>query len=273
MLVREAADAAEFLNRTAAVRGADPVRTNVLGSVATGVLEGRRYDEEHWYVVEDDAGAVVAGAVWTPPYRLLVGPLPGASADALGRFVAALTVGPSGVIGPAEAAARVAAAAGRRTRQVMSEKLLVLGEPVAPPVVPGAARLAAESDVELGTRWLQQFSVDSGSLIPDPRSSFLGRLGMSWVWEVDGVPVAYAAHSSLVPSPAGDVARIGPVFTVAEHRRRGYGAAITWAVVQAVLPRATTVMLFADAANPTSNGVYERLGFRQAAEVVELDLL
>jgi predicted GNAT family acetyltransferase len=28
----------------------------------------------------------------------------------------------------------------------------------------------------------------------------------------------------------------------------------------------------ADAANPTSNGVYERLGFREAARVVELSV-
>jgi predicted GNAT family acetyltransferase len=32
-------------------------------------------------------------------------------------------------------------------------------------------------------------------------------------------------------------------------------------------------MLFTDAANPTSNGVYERLGFRAVHEVVDLDLL
>jgi predicted GNAT family acetyltransferase len=32
-------------------------------------------------------------------------------------------------------------------------------------------------------------------------------------------------------------------------------------------------MLFADAANPTSNGVYERLGFRPVAEVVEARLV
>lgn len=273
MHLREAADAAEFLALTGAVRAADPVRTNVLGSIATSVVEGRRYDEQHWYVVEDAAGSVVAGAVWTPPYRLLVGPMDDDAADAVGRHVAALPAAPPGVIGPEDVAARVAAAAGRATRPVMRERMLVLGDPVPAPAVPGAARPATADDIDLGTAWLQRFSDDSGSFIPDPRQSFLSRVGSSWFWEVDGVPVAYAAHSSMVVSPAGATARIGPVFTVAEHRRRGYGAAVTWAVVERLLPRAATVMLYTDADNPTSNGVYERLGFRAVAEVVELDLL
>lgn len=273
MRVREAADAAEFLERTAELRGADPVRTNILGSIPAGVLQGRRYDEEHWFLVEDDDGDVVSAAIWTLPYRLLLGPMTSEACDALGRHVAALHGSPTGVIGPPDAAARVAAAAGRRTTLRMGERLLVLEDPVPAPAVPGAARPATEADVELGAEWMRRFALDAGTLIPDPEDAFLGRLGASWLWEVDGAPVAYASHAPLVDSPAGAVARIGPVFTAAEHRRRGYGAAITWAVVEQLLDRASTVLLFTDAANPTSNGVYERLGFRAVAEVVDLDLL
>ncbi len=39
-----------------------------------------------------------------------------------------------------------------------------------------------------------------------------------------------------------------------------------------LLEAADIVMLFTDAANPTSNGVYERLGFRVVGEVVDLDV-
>ena len=47
---------------------------------------------------------------------------------------------------------------------------------------------------------------------------------------------------------------------------------MTSAVVTRLLPRTTAIILYADAANPTSNGVYERLGFRVVAEVVEVHL-
>jgi len=271
--VREAADAAEFLELTAALRGADPVRTNVLGSVATGVVQGRRYDDEHWLVVEDDSGAVVGAAVWTPPYRLLLPPLPPAAAAAVGRHVAGMGGLPPGVIGPREAVECVVRAAGWQTRQAMSERLLVLGDPLPPAPVPGSAREAVQADRELGTEWMRRFAVDADVLISDPEATFLGRLGSAWFWEVDGEPVAYASVAPLVDSPSGAVARIGPVFTAAEHRRRGFGAAVTWTAVQHAMQRAATVMLYTDAANPTSNGVYERLGFRAVAEVVDLDVL
>jgi predicted GNAT family acetyltransferase len=44
-------------------------------------------------------------------------------------------------------------------------------------------------------------------------------------------------------------------------------------VAQDLLAAGALVMLFADAANPGSNRVYERLGFAVAGEQVELDLL
>jgi uncharacterized protein len=58
-------------------------------------------------------------------------------------------------------------------------------------------------------------------------------------------------------------ARIGLVFTPPELRGRGYGSAITGALAQLLLDEGQTwVSLFADNANPVSNGIYQRLGFR-----------
>lgn len=263
-------DPAAFLERTAAFRAADPVRTNVLGSVATGVLQGRAYDAEHWFVVENDAGEVVGAAIWTEPYRLLLAPMPAEAASALAPAVLELPRVPPGVIGPRETAEAVAAAAGWTTQQHMLEHLLVLDEFTPALGVPGHARPLSDDDVDLATEWMRRFSEDSGALIPDPREAVVGRMANHRFWVVDGVPVAFASHAPLVGSESGTVGRVGPVFTPREHRRRGYGGAVTSAVVEHLLPLTTTVMLFTDAANPTSNGVYERLGFRQVADVVDL---
>jgi predicted GNAT family acetyltransferase len=62
------------------------------------------------------------------------------------------------------------------------------------------------------------------------------------------------------------------VYTPERLRRRGYGAAVTAAVVEHLLPRTVAILLYTDAANPTSNGIYERLGFSHVADVVDLDL-
>lgn len=271
MELRTSPDAGSFLAETSAYRAADPVRTNVIGSVATGVAQGRRYDSETWYLVEHD-GQVVGAAIWTEPYRLLVGPMEALAADALAAGIAASGRRPPGVVGPSEVAHRVAASAGWVTAPRMRERLLVLGEFVPAAGVPGAARVLGEDDVDLAADWMRRFAEDAGTFLPDPRESVLARLGSFRFWEVDGVPVSMAGHAPLVDSPGGAVARIGPVYTPAEHRRRGYAAAVTSAVVADVLGRASTVMLYTDAANPTSNGVYERLGFEVVAEVADLDV-
>jgi predicted GNAT family acetyltransferase len=53
------------------------------------------------------------------------------------------------------------------------------------------------------------------------------------------------------------------VYTPPEHRQRGYAAGVTAACSQHALDcGAEHVVLFTDLANPTSNGVYRRLGYQ-----------
>jgi predicted GNAT family acetyltransferase len=67
------------------------------------------------------------------------------------------------------------------------------------------------------------------------------------------------------------VARVGPVYALPEQRRRGYGGAVTVAVTQAALDDgAASVVLFTNLANPTSNALYVRLGYRPLSDRVML---
>ena len=94
-----------------------------------------------------------------------------------------------------------------------------------------------------------------------------------WLWSIDGEPVAMAGHAPLVATPGGTMGRIGPVYTVPFARRQGVGAALTAVVARILQQDGAQVMLYADADNATSNGVYERLGFRAVDQHVEADLL
>ena len=87
-----------------------------------------------------------------------------------------------------------------------------------------------------------------------------------------GFVIANQRHFNppIVQTPAGSVARIGPVFTPAHLRGRGYASAVTAALSDELLQRCAVVMLFTDAANPTSNAVYARLGYKVVADVVEV---
>ena len=82
-----------------------------------------------------------------------------------------------------------------------------------------------------------------------------------------GEPVSLAGYGG--PTPNG--IRIGPVYTPPEHRRRGYGSAITAAVSELVLERGRRFcFLYTDLANPTSNAIYQRLGYEPVCDSREI---
>jgi predicted GNAT family acetyltransferase len=60
------------------------------------------------------------------------------------------------------------------------------------------------------------------------------------------------------------------VYTPAEHRARGYGSAVTAAATQDVLDDRAIPVLFTDLANPTSNAIYQRLGYRPVGDYVSV---
>jgi predicted GNAT family acetyltransferase len=163
----------------------------------------------------------------------------------------------------------------RRLEVTMHDVVLVLGTLVEPVGVPGEVVVAQPDEMTALLAWHEQFAIDAGLPMHDMESSIRSRLdaaALLW-WNVDGEHVSLAGHTQPVAVPGGSVGRIGPVFTPHQHRRHGYASALTAAVVRRMLPGCSTVMLFADTANPTSNGVYERLGFRPVAEVVEARLV
>ena len=67
------------------------------------------------------------------------------------------------------------------------------------------------------------------------------------------------------------MSRIGPVYTLPDHRGRGYGAAVTAAASRWALNRgARNLLIYTDLANPTTNRLYPRLGYRPRYDALEL---
>jgi len=219
-------------------------------------------------------GEVTAALLHTPPYQLLLTRLPGDSAQLLAEELAGRGRQLAGVSGELGDAAAFAAAwselTGEGCREFRRIRLFRLGhlEPPAP-APDGAARAATSADRDLLESWFQAFGAETGELgrhhreVVDDRLSFGGLT----LWEADGAAVSLAGAQRQV---AG-VVRIAPVYTPPERRGRGYGGAVTAAVSQAALDAgAAHVVLFTDLANPTSNALYRRLGYRQVEDRVML---
>ncbi|HXS63020.1 MAG TPA: GNAT family N-acetyltransferase, partial [Streptosporangiaceae bacterium] len=87
------------------------------------------------------------------------------------------------------------------------------------------------------------------------------------LWETDGEPTSIASVTETI----GGVARVGQVYTPPDRRGRGYGGAVTVAATKLVLDQgAASVVLFTDLANPISNSLYLKLGYRPVEDRVQL---
>ncbi|MCT2589372.1 GNAT family N-acetyltransferase [Streptomyces sp. N2-109] len=130
------------------------------------------------------------------------------------------------------------------------------------PLPEGRGRVAGEQDHEQVVRWCGEFVETVGEVPAVDAASWAGSRFADrhfTFWETpDGTPASVAAVTSMV---AGHV-RVDPVYTPAHLRGRGYAGGVTVEVSRAALAAgATDVVLFADPANPTSNALYQRIGY------------
>jgi predicted GNAT family acetyltransferase len=226
-----------------------------------------------WYV--PGGGQVTAACLHTPPYPVALTAMPDPAAAALARSLAdhgRVVAGVGGPPGPARAFASAwQRQTGQPARVSRHERLYRLGELVPPdPAPPGQARVAAAADAALLLAWLIAFHREADpaggpvrQAMVDERISYGGLT----IWEAGDGPVSLAGRTRAVAGQA----RIGPVYTPPEHRGRGYGGAVTIAVSQQALAAGVAeVLLYTDLANPTSNALYQRLGYQPVTDSVQL---
>ncbi|XVV04860.1 GNAT family N-acetyltransferase [Actinosynnema sp. CA-248983] len=270
-------DLAEFWALTRDFYTADPVLHTVpITAVGLRIRNPTPDDEPPLLMTVTDNGRVVAAALRTPPFPLEVTGLAPEWAPAVAEALAEEDVELPGVSGRREAVEAFVLAWTERTRWNAEERqalrLFRLGELEPPKDVPGTARLATEDDIDLLTRWHYEFVDESVPHEPDLDRSrrFVERaleVGTGQVLWVDGdEPVSLASAST----PLEGMSRVAPVYTPPERRGRGYGSAVTAAVsTWALEAGARHVVLFTDLANPISNSIYQRIGYRPVTDAAE----
>ncbi len=262
-------DARRYLDAAGPFLRADAASNTVLLTAAESVATGgpEVYGDERplfgWWA---GAGGLVEGAfIHTPPYPAQLSALPGAAVDPLAAVLAGADRALAGV-GAAGGLAEVFATAWCAARDETAElalalrlyRLAVLRAPE--PAPPGRGDVATIADGALVRRWIDAFAHEAGAVTSGSRT-LERRLaaGSMTIWrDAAGAPVALAGWSREVEGTR----RIGPVYTVKRHRRRGYGAAVTALACRRALDRGTKqLLLYADVDNPTSTMLYLRLGF------------
>lgn len=224
----------------------------------------------------DAGGNTVGGAfMHTPDFPVFLTSVTSQAAAGLASELAAARRRVSGINAETRAAQAFADTWRQRTGESATVhrrmRLYRLGTLVRPDPWPeGMPRVATDRDRDLLTGWFEEFAIETDEPVAQDHAaavdSRLSYDGLT-VWVAGGTPVSVAA----LTRPVSGMARIGPVYTPPPLRGRGYAGGVTAAVSQAALDAGVTeVVLYTDLANPTSNALYERLGYRPVEDRVVL---
>jgi predicted GNAT family acetyltransferase len=279
MVVHLTDDVGEFATFAEPFLRSEPFTANVIAVEVDGVMSGQRslHPGSRWILVEE-RGQLVGAAMHTPPFNLFLPKLGDGVPEAVARALWSAGHRFPGVSGEAVTVQRFVGAwealggAGSRVR--VRTRMYVLGTLQPPEGVAGHGRQAVGGDADLLIGWLRAFFVETGNVSHDADVDGVARRrladGQFWLWEDGGEPVSIAG----VHPPAVSVARVGPVYTPGQRRERGYGSAVTALASRGGMDRgAGHVVLYTDLSNPTSNAIYQAIGYMPDHDAEERDLL
>lgn len=275
MRVRRYGDARTFLESAEPWLLAAEAENNLLLGVAHQVARGNHpYDEPLYFAIVEDEGGVAGCAFRTPPFKLGLTRMPEGALAALVADVAEVYPDLPAVMGPPSVAEPFADRWSERTGAAavigMRQRIYELKE-VTPPTSParGALRRAEPGDMPLLGRWFKAFVEDThlASATSDRLTDAVLATADLYLW-VDEEPRSMAAATGETPNGI----RVGAVYTPTEFRRRGYASTCVAELSRLQLEGSRRFcFLYTDLSNPTSNEIYQRIGYQPVCDVVDVN--
>ena len=268
--------AQDFIDDTFSLLSEHEVQNNLIMSIAA---QGREADISRWLLatVKDEVGAVLLTAVCTLPFNLMLyasgNKCRNEAVQTLARELRDLRFYISGVTAERQLAWRFAefyqGGAPYRVHMAMNVMMLTQTPPL--PKTPGLARPLTVDDLYFAPYWEREFAVECGVEVFDMPTNIAHvreRLEKDchYIWE-HGVPVAQAVHGRSTPNGAV----VTSVYTPPPYRGHGYASACVAHLSRQLLSRGYKFCaLLADAANPISNRIYYKIGYRDVCVFEEI---
>jgi len=224
-------------------------------------------------LVKDEKGEIGASALMTPPFALIVQsePLNKPALEALADALIANGWHLPGVNGIAEVSDCFAEIwqekTGQQARRIVNTRAYELRQVNTLSYPPGGMKLADESDAQIAAD-MHNAMIEEVVLGPSRLGTAESELESirqkrTFFW-VDGGDVVSIA---LANRPQIKGICVGGVYTPPGFRRRGYARALVAEVSKELLSRGYELTnLFTDLSNPTSNKIYQEVGYRPVCD-------
>ncbi len=270
--IRRFSDAAAFLEHVRPLLMRREAENNlILGVVRTLIDQPDRYPTQPYLASLDYGGAAVACAIRTPPFPVALTRMPQEALEIVVQDLEIVYDDLPSMLAPDATAQAFAEMWARRTgakaHLQRGQRIYQLDEVTLPQRHPaGELRQATAEDFDTVSGWLEAFNTELHEVAhPDPRDRTAQCLqdGAAFLWE-DQRPVSMALWTGRTPNGS----RISGVYTQPEWRGHGYGSACVAHLSQRMLDEGRSFcFLFTDLNNPTSNNIYQQIGYRPVCDM------
>jgi hypothetical protein len=213
------------------------------------------------------AFAMIAGL------HLVVTENSGEFSEEIARFLLKNNIKIPGVIGPDVDSEKFAKSWSElnqcKLRLGMNQRIYVLKKVESVSNISGRARLACDVDIPLLAKWIENFYLDALPWEMPTKEKILQNAiaripqKMTFIWEENGYPVSMSSLTR--PTQRGIT--VNAVYTPPEYRKKGFATALVASVSTEGLSRGKNYcMLYTDLANPTSNSIYQKIGYKPIAD-------
>ncbi|CAM4379489.1 GNAT family N-acetyltransferase [Paenibacillus typhae] len=139
---------------------------------------------------------------------------------------------------------------------------------------PGTVRLLDKKDISFFPYWAEAFYAagtygKTEMTIPQEAAPYLYRIESKklYILEDNGIPVSMAGFTRVMQTAIG----VAFVYTPPYERRKGYATSIVAQISQLALDKGfTKCVLYTDLANPTSNSIYQKIGYTPVCDSLQL---
>lgn len=272
MIIQEFKNASEFLEHAQDVLYLKEAEHGLMLGLTESKAKNPNVKDDHKYFhVHDQQG--LSGYIVVTEKNFIISAMPASLLQSAVNHFHKNQIQSIGVIGPshaAEAFARIYSQLSGMTYKIaMDQKTYQLDHVIFPTGIKGSMIVADPSFLELSAQWLVEFVEEciphEPTTLDDARKFVTIKIENQelFIWVNDsGVPVA----ANMVTRPTRNGIAVAFVYTPHEHRKNGYAAALVAQTSQRMLDAGKKFcMLYTDATNPTSNKVYQRIGYNEIA--------
>lgn len=262
--------AVEFLNLCGKVLYSNEAEYSLMLGLAE--VASRKPDSSgNFYFVKD--GSQIIGSGYITEKNLILSSMPEEAVRAMADQMYFDKACIPGVVGPVKVTELFAKYWAGVTEQkysvAMSQKIYKLEKVIPSRTVGGKIHVAGPEHEELVRDWVYAFSLESlppHEAVPEAAALFaknkIERKEI-FLW-LDESGKAVCMNASGRPTKNGT--SVSAVYTPKELRGRGYASALVAATSQIILDQGKKFcMLYTDVSNPTSNKIYQNIGYNQIA--------